>query len=255
MRNLSKLAAVLFVSAMVLTGCSGEPEPVPTSTGPAKIVPPTYNQEAAEKPAFTINGSGQKEIKIDFPAGFDEPSVLTMSATSDVKLAELDYDGEKVEQVASVDESEGGTSVFIKYPTEDSPARTTNFLVEAEDDTSWAISAESLGSIDKVASMSLTGTGPRVFMFDGDADIADIITTGIGTTNVSLVPLKGDSPIKLSGGKNSTVERNEAKSLDSSISNYKGYVFIISADSPDTQSWEILFSKTPEPPKTPEASS
>ena len=89
----SKLAIVISAS-LLLAGCAAPaPEPTSTTTAPPVIERPVYDQDAAAVPPFTINGSGTKDITIDFPAEFREASILTVSATGPVDINELNYDG------------------------------------------------------------------------------------------------------------------------------------------------------------------
>jgi len=245
LKKRSKIALIFVASVLVLTGCTSAPEPKPTATATEKpeVVRPVYDAEAAGKLPFTINGVGNEDITIDFPAGFKEPSIVTMSATGEASLTELDYDGKETDGVLNIRAKNGGTVLTIKYPTEESPSRTTDFRVEAEDDVSWAISAEALGSVEKLQGSSVSGTSSRVFMLDVEANTIDFITKGVGATDLYLVQLDEDSANRLQGGNDDDIVRSTDSGVNTKVENFAGYIFVVVANNPDTQGWEILFSE------------
>jgi len=244
LKKTNKVFALLVLAAITLSGCaSSTPEPVPTTTKEPEIVRPSYDSEAASKLPFTINGVGTEDITIDFPAGYAEPSIVTLSSTGAVSISELNYDQNEVGALLSIRSDEGGSAITVKYPTEDSPARTSDFRVEADEDVSWAISAEALGSVRKLTQTSVAGTGSQVFMLDVEANVLDFVTTGSGTTSLAIVELDDTEAKKLQGGKNTSATQSSSTEVNKSLNNFAGYIFVVTSENPDTQGWEILFSQ------------
>jgi major membrane immunogen (membrane-anchored lipoprotein) len=244
-KKLSKAIAAMIAVSFLLTACSSsKPEPVPTATKTeAAVVRPNYDTSDKASIPFTINGTGSRDIKINFPTGYKEPSLVTLSSNGAVDVTELNYDGDSVADTVSIDSDEGGSQTVAKYPTADTPARTSNFHVDAKDGVAWAISAQSLGSVQKLSSLSVSGTESQIFMLDSKANVLDFKTIGDGSATVYIIPLKGDSPVSLGGGQDTGNYRTPASSSNANLKNYEGSVFEIVANNPDTQSYQLIFTQ------------
>lgn len=238
MKKIKLLAPI--IALVVLSGCAAEPEPEPTPTVAEEVIErPDYGSDG--KP-FTINGKGSGEIGIDFPGGLDAISILSLSATGAVTIQELNYDGNRVGSAIPLRGE--GTTVVVKYPTEDTPARTNRFYVDAKDDVAWALSAESVSSLQRVGSLSISGTGTKAFIFDNEANTLHLVTTGLGDTDVYVVTLQTNSAQKIAGGSNTQSARTDASTVR--LDNFAGYAFVVVPRNPETQFWELMFSTTPD---------
>lgn len=244
-RKRNSLIAVVAIAAVaVLSGCStSEPEVEPTATEEPTFDGPVWNSEVSQKPPFVISGKGEQKITIDFPAGFEEVSFVTLSGDGDVTLDELDYDGKTVGRILRIDDTRPEESTF-KYPTEDTPSRTSEYLVKANDSTSWSISAEAILSLPSIDASFVTGNTSKTFIYTGSATVMDYITVGTGTAKLSLITPNEDSNKSFGGGRDSSGTRVSVKDL-AQISDLNGYVISIAATNPDTQQWSLYFS-TPE---------
>lgn len=240
----SKLALVAVVAALALTSCAGTEEPNASAspTEAASSPAPSWNTEAVAEPPFVLSGKGDQDITIDFPAGFDEVSFVTLTADGDVTIDEVDYDGKTVGRLIQATEEKPNAQVF-KYPSEDTPSRTSDFVVKADEDVSWALSAEAILSLDETSAPFLTSNETRAFMFTGSADSIDFITTGSGDAKLSIIAPEEERSQVFGGGRGNSGTHIDASSL-SGISDFNGYVFFVDASNPDTLQWSIYFSKT-----------
>jgi len=236
--RLTVLAVMCAVTAS-LFGCSSSPEPKETSAPAPVIEKPDYVDSGIP---FTVNGNGNQNITINFPAGFDEPSIVTLSSNGKTVVYELDYDNNKVGSAMLSTRDGGGEVTIVKYPTTNTPSRTNKFSVES--DGAWAISAEGLSNVSRLNELSMHGINSTAFMVNVKADFVSFVTNGTGQTKVAFIDINAKEPRMLSGGKDKQSAFYSAKELG--VDNLYGYIFLVTTDGNEDQEWELLFSNMPD---------
>jgi hypothetical protein len=242
MNKMTKLAAALL-SVAILAGCAGAPDPEPTATAtpePTHVVP-QYDQEAAGEPPFTISGRGERIVRINFPSS-TEPTIISASTNGRVVVYPLTVDGDKLQAIGTFDADK--PNIAVVFPLEENLSASDEFLVETDEDVSWAVSTQALGSVPATTSQSIGGTSSTVFRLDVPADTMVYNTIGFGTTTIEVINLNTGQVVRAGRGVDTLRGITMSTTVDSSLISYQGYIFIVTAENPATQGWRLTFQQS-----------
>lgn len=249
-RRITSLAASAVVAALVLAGCAGgaAPEPTETATPEPTHTIPQYDSEAAAEPSFTVSGRGERIVRIEFPSD-TEGSILSVSTNGRIGIFPLTVDGDKLQTLGTFQPDQ--PNITVVFPaTGDNLAASDEYLVQTDEDVSWAISTQALGSVPSLTSNSITGTDSQVFRLDFAADTMIYTTTGFGATEIDIIYVPENQLIRAGRGANAVRGITTSTQINPSLIGYEGYIFVVSAYNPSTQGWRLTFQQS-QPEVTP----